>query len=490
MLQVKRTTGGQSQRSRTSTHGRDSLQVVVLILVLQLGGIPPTGTWLGKLSWFGWILCVFGQWITTCAALVLVVVSYISLESRHGDCMVELYGGYKYLTLTIPALILHPNIIAKLTVMAAYMYVGLLGFSFGGRRLNSQMKPFRFYVKLFILPEMLASLLYWVFTGSILAAVCYFPLGVAVAAVAWCISKMLIWCKNAGGRLDTEKEGPNRERARTKSRNMSRSDSASEESSQQLTRTGSLEEMSLQQDEAKPTAKFSVRSWLAKQVRNSLWWVQTSKTKVYRLPLIKSQWARVKLERNFIYRMVYVSAVMFALSPLVIYGTWLTFYVYSGNSTPDVSKLFLVLYENACSAHFVFPNFSFRPQLLLKLPIVMSHLWTSFQVQTRARCLGFLSKQLPNLPIVGFLHSAAEGLHGRLQSVHRAEFRARHFEAALQCHQHGAEPHEHCDIEHGSRRARQRHVRSDRFQAAHAIGDRHCPHRGHLQRCALRGHQP
>ena len=105
--------------------------------MLQTGGVPnphdPTSEGgkgynkTGIFVWFLWMLFLAGSIVSTFASLLTTFLSYGSLEVQYRDCMVEMDSGVAFLNAVAPLFPFLPPIVAKISGLAANVFVLLQG---------------------------------------------------------------------------------------------------------------------------------------------------------------------------------------------------------------------------------------------------------------------------------------------------------------------------------------------------------------------------
>uniref|UniRef100_A0A7S2BJX3 Uncharacterized protein n=2 Tax=Florenciella parvula TaxID=236787 RepID=A0A7S2BJX3_9STRA len=272
----------------------------MLVLLLQLGGVPATDTYIGAFMWFLWMLCVLSQLAFTLLAEVALMMAYFNLENQYRHCMVEFDHGHALFNVIIPCMLIHPEFVVRHVALFTY-YLALIwgGLSAGILPEGSHNNPVAIAGLVLFLPGTLIVGAYFIFTLSFLYGLVFFvPMVLALLLFAFLLLEFLYVLKYCVGGADVYLEDDDRRK--------------SLEGTIQGAIAGSASTLNI-----------------AKQLRSMLWWTWPA----------HDPSELFNLGANWTKDIVVATIFGLALSPVVIFGTWMAFYSYLGHSTDEVMQI-------------------------------------------------------------------------------------------------------------------------------------------------------
>ena len=135
----------------------------------------------------------FLQWLSIAIAVFFTALAYISVYWQYWGCMKKVdlgvFGDIEYFILIAPALILHPTILSKLSVLSYYLDVFLMGLLVKG---TISTHRHRFYLRTYFLVVNLSlvsiPLIFFIFSGGFVYSIMMAPMPLVIGGFFFSVS--------------------------------------------------------------------------------------------------------------------------------------------------------------------------------------------------------------------------------------------------------------------------------------------------------------
>lgn len=159
-----------------------AFSVLLLVVCIQIGGIPPTDSRLERWLWNAFVFCVIAQFISVAFALILVVLAMDGFSYQYGHCMTN-FRGLSMFNVLLPSFAFHPILLSKMAVLIYYNEIILQCLRVRWPSENQEMyskypRYFTFGIFAFIMG---CGVLHFIFTGGfVFGMVFFFPMSVSL----------------------------------------------------------------------------------------------------------------------------------------------------------------------------------------------------------------------------------------------------------------------------------------------------------------------
>lgn len=128
--------------------------------------------------------------------VMFVVLAYISVYWQYWECMTQVnlgvFGDVNYFMLIAPALILHPTILSKLSVLSYYLDVFLMGWLVKGMKSQRHRHYLRNYFLIINGPLVSIPMVFFIVSGSVAFSVMMIPMPVVVGIAFFVVGESAV----------------------------------------------------------------------------------------------------------------------------------------------------------------------------------------------------------------------------------------------------------------------------------------------------------
>ena len=322
----------------------DSICVLILSMMLQIGGIPTPTERVTRILYTCWMLVVVVQWLFMLLSLLSIAAAYWKMREILTDCAVQWNNEYAIMdVIAMPSFVFQPAVLSKLMVMMIY-WAGLIeGVKVwcAANRTKPKKKQFLCWGKvvpvdeallwryvLYIMgPLVLYSLACSLCSMAIAFGIVFFlPMALFLMAsylvIFVLLYKLCFWIEE-------------------------------------------IQEKRVKSDGVRGY------SWSLDVMHSMVWWTMPPNG-------VKGTFQAT----------IWLATALYALSPLVIYGTWMAAFVYAGNTTADNMQLIRDAYSFAFAwfggADRNLLSFEFRLTRLIEARDVLLNVMDNFALQEPA----------------------------------------------------------------------------------------------------------
>ena len=107
--------------NRVEAQVGSALGLLLMVMLLQVGGVPAPSDGLGKAMWGVYMLSMLLQWLCVLFSLLMVIVAYEVVTSNYGECLKPFSGDLSLLSIVASGtFFFQPVVLMKLLAMAMY----------------------------------------------------------------------------------------------------------------------------------------------------------------------------------------------------------------------------------------------------------------------------------------------------------------------------------------------------------------------------------